>query len=227
MKTLLTVTFVSALALSAFAQGKVTMNNLTTTLISTNTLAGGGTVGVTATNADGFYYALLTAASTVTSVDVNGQDLLTPTWTFTGGYGTNTIAPSGGRIASGTITTAAGWPLGVTNSYVIVGWASFLGHDWSGIASKLAGSRLFSNTWSGGGWPDGGFFGISPVAYGSVDSFGVSTYSLFGTVATAQGSPLTAGFTLYPVVPEPTSYALASMGGAALLIFRRKKESRR
>ncbi|TAL01254.1 MAG: PEP-CTERM sorting domain-containing protein, partial [Verrucomicrobia bacterium] len=35
--------------------------------------------------------------------------------------------------------------------------------------------------------------------------------------------PLTAGFSMYTAVPEPTSFALAGMGAAALLIFRRRK----
>lgn len=222
MKKLLTLTFAAAFAVGAFAQGKVSFNNGAATAISTNSVARGGTAGNTATAALGFYYTLLTAASTVTTVDANGQDLLTPTWTFAGVYATNT--PVGGRESSGTATTTAGWALGVTNSYVIVGWSSSLGHDWSVLSSKLSGAQLTGGQWLGGSFGiDGSFFGISPVAYGSVDSGGVTTYSLFGT-ANGQGNPLTSGFTLSVVtVPEPSSFALAGLGAAALLIFRRRK----
>lgn len=225
MKKLLTITLTAALAVSAFAQGKVSMNNLSSTLISTNAVGAGGTAGATGTAAQGFYYGLLAAASTVTTVDANAQNLLTPTWTFTGAYATNIAA--GGRETSGTQTTTAGWPLGVTNSYVIVGWSSNLGHDWSVIAGKLAGANLTGGVWSGANWGaivGNAFIGVSPVAYGSVDSGGVTTYSLFGTTATAQGLPLTSGFSLNVIaVPEPTSIALAGLGTAALLIFRRRK----
>ncbi|TAL02251.1 MAG: hypothetical protein EPO07_07550, partial [Verrucomicrobia bacterium] len=203
MKKLLTITLSAALAVSAFAQGKVSMNNLSTALMSTNNGAGGA--GVTGTAAQGFYYGLLTAASTVTTVDASGQNLLTPTWTFTGnGYATNIAA--GGRLTSGTITTTTGWPLGVTNSYIIVGWSSNMGHDWSQVAAQLSGANFTGTSWSGGGINPGEYLGFSSVAYGSVDSGGVTTYNLFGTVPTAQGNPLTAGFSMYTAVPEPTSF---------------------
>ena len=56
------------------------------------------------------------------------------------------------------------------------------------------------------------------------DGAGVSTPSLFGTT-----SPFSPGFTLglvAPVaaVPEPGTMALAALGGASLLLFRRKNK---
>src|SRR5690349_4512999 len=75
-----------------FAQGTVNFLNTSTTPVRTNATALGGSAGNTAASPGGFYYALCTAQSTVVTLDASLQDLLTPTWTFTGIYATNTAA---------------------------------------------------------------------------------------------------------------------------------------
>jgi hypothetical protein len=46
----------------------------------------------------------------------------------------------------------------------------------------------------------------------------------FGTGGTAQGTPITTPTDLFVVnIPEPTTMALAGLGAAALVIFRRRK----
>jgi hypothetical protein len=49
---------------------------------------------------------------------------------------------------------------------------------------------------------------------------------VFGTTATAQGLPIQSLLTpLYLVpVPEPTTLALAGLGGLSLLLFRRQRK---
>jgi len=66
---------------SAQNQGTVTFANRTSTLLETNGVGLGGSVGVTATNAGGFDYEVFTAEPTVTSVTLSV--LLTTNWTFT------------------------------------------------------------------------------------------------------------------------------------------------
>ncbi|HEV2392996.1 MAG TPA: PEP-CTERM sorting domain-containing protein [Verrucomicrobiae bacterium] len=223
MKKLAALLSLSALATGAFAQGTIGFINSSTTLITTNATAAGGTAGNTATVAGGFYYGVFTAPSTVTSL--TPADLLGTTWTFTGSYATN--IPAGGRLSGGsTAVTSTGWPAGQTNSFVVVGWSSNLGHDWATIAAELNGSTLNNGAWAGGHWTRTGFFGLSGVGFGEAGGGpnSLPPFALFGSGPTAAGTPLTAGFPLYiTAVPEPATFALAGLGAAALLIFRRRK----
>jgi len=129
-------------------------------------------------------------------------------FTFTGNYATNSVA-AGRFVLNGQVVP--GWGPGVTKDYKVAGWASSLG-------------ATFNPTWLT--TAPNGLFGVSAVgtgAAGGTDASGNSfpTYNLFG------GSGITTGFTLSgggaPPVPEPTSMALAGLGAAALLIFRRRK----
>src|SRR5689334_22325401 len=107
--------------------------------ISTNALAIGGAVGPTAATAQGFYYGLFVAPSTVSTIDTSLQNLLTPTWTFTGVYATNTGLV--GRLNGGT-PTVPNWPAATFETYLIVGWSSNLGHDWSLVGNELQGATF-------------------------------------------------------------------------------------
>ena len=79
---------------------------------------------------------------------------------------------------------------------------------------------------TGAGMLAGSFYGIS--ATGNAEPGGgtpaLPVWHLFGTTASAQGTPV-GGFQLVEVstVPEPGTLALAALGGASLLLFRRKK----
>jgi len=125
------------------------------------------------------------------------------TFTFAGAYGTNQ-SPAG-RFTGGNGVAVTGWGAGVTMQYEIAGWSASLG-------------ATFNPAWLTQA-PDG--FGLSAVgtgAAGGATSAGVlPNYNLFG------GTGLTSGFTIVTTVPEPTSMALAGLGAAALLIFRRRK----
>src|SRR5207245_8678066 len=99
MKRLTPLLFVVGFALEAFSQGTINFQNGPTLLISTNSTAlEGGTHGPTSPALGGFYYAVFTAASTVSSIDPSLQALLTGAWTFDGLYATNSAQPSGGRF---------------------------------------------------------------------------------------------------------------------------------
>src|SRR5215469_13873807 len=78
------------LCASALAQnGTIDINN-NSLFIYTNSIALGGSSGRTVTGPPSFYFEVLTAPSTVTTVDASLQDLLTSTWSDTGVSGTNT-----------------------------------------------------------------------------------------------------------------------------------------
>jgi len=199
MKKLAVILCLSALATGAFAQGLVSFGNGPTSLISQGTT--GNTSTLAAGNAGGYYFALLTSASS------------TGPFTFAGIYGTN--SGSAGRIAAGTYPVT-GWQPGATMSYEVAGWSSIYGATFvNGWLTAKPGDAI----WGG----KAGFFGVSAVGTGAAGGGSpvpAPALPLFG------GSGL-AGFVLGPVgtgsVPEPTSMALAGLGAAALLIFRRRK----
>jgi len=225
MKKLAVTLCLSAISVGAFAQGTVNFLNGTTTLTRTNGTGIGLGAGNTTPGA-GFYYAIFTASSTITSA--TAQDLLSSSWTFAGIYGTNTAATTGGRFSGGgNVATLQGWGAGVTNSYLVAGWSADLGHDWSTISAQLAGSSFSGGAYHGNNWArTGGYFGLSSVGFGEAGggANGIPAFSLFGSTATAQGTPISSGFDLFATqVPEPTTFALAGLGAAALVIFRRRK----
>src|SRR5437879_4159796 len=90
-------------ATGGFAQGFVNFANALGFLVSTNGTGVGGTVGATAGSAGSFYYGLFVASSTVATIDSSLQGLLSPTWTFTGNYATNT-ANHGRFFGNGTVS---------------------------------------------------------------------------------------------------------------------------
>ena len=203
----------------AHPQGTVNFINSSSTFVRTNATGIGGTAGNTAATLGGFVYGVFTAPSSVTSVDASLQALLTPTWTFTGLYGTNIAASSGGRISGGSnVPTTQGWAPGTTNSFIVVGWsANVAGLNWGAVSNLLPGAQLTGGIWSGPNFASGGlsgFLGASGVSFGAAGGgpSGLPAFSLFGTAATASGTPV-GGFDLFPITagPEP--------GSASLLIF--------
>ena len=154
----------------------------------------GNTAALAAGNPGNYYFGLLTAPAGTTD----------PTkFTFSGAYGTNqTFA---GRFTGGGGVAVTGWGAGVTMAFEVAGWSKGLG-------------ATFQSSWLTS-LPSG--FGLSPIgsgaAGGSTPTGTLPNFNLFG------GSGLTSGFNIPVAVPEPTSMALAGLGAAALLIFRRRK----
>ena len=119
-------------------------------------------------------------------------------FTFSGVYGTNNAAA--GRFTGGTATLATIAP-GTTFSFEVACWSAFDG-------------ATFNPSW----------LTSPPIAFG---------LSGIGTATAGGGTPpappgiifgatgLTSGFAIG--VPEPSSMALAGLGSAALLMFRRRK----
>lgn len=208
--------FLNALAVTALAQGEISIFNGSYAPVRTNSVGVGGGAGNTEPIRGNYYYGLFIAASTVTSL--SATDLLTPTWTFTTAYATNTSNPSGGLLTGGCVQVP-GWDT-TTNAYVLAGWSANIGgSDWASVAFQLSGALLNNGVWSGPNWlpsSQGGFFGVSMVGIGGAPDpvLALPCFDLFGTTPNDWIiSPISAGWDLFTVnTPEPSSRNLFLLG---------------
>jgi hypothetical protein len=175
-------------------------------------LSAGGTTAPA--GSAGFIYAVFLAPST--TVDAPGQTvpLIDPVFSVVGG--TNTAHPTaGGRLTILNNLIVQGGPPGGTVDFIVRGWSANAGATWQeALASWNNGAPL---PHVGAGM----YIGSSTIGNNIIlgDGGAIPATTLFGAGAVQVG-----GFDMqYYPVPEPTSMALAGLGAAAMLIFRRRK----
>lgn len=198
MKKILITLSLAAIVSSSQAQGLINFFNSASTLVtlSSNAVNLGSTPGTLGQ----FRYELFVApAGTLTPASFTG----------TGVIGTNQAAA--GRFTGGANVGVPLNPAGSTRAIMVRGWSSNLGSTWA--AAKLNEGVI------------GGFFGESAIA----PSFILGGFDGVGTLPTLpafSGTAISTGFALTyvpSIIPEPSSMALAGLGAASLLIFRRRK----
>ena len=242
-KLLITTAAVLAVSGAAFAQGTVQWGTLTPTVANAatnstvaSTFAPGGPLVGTTTGATGiggpggasFYYALLYTAysGSQAAVPTTMGQLTTAGWQSAGLLATNgTIA---GRMSSVGPNNGSGatvpWANGTTSSVMLVGWSAGLGNTWA-----LASANLINWQALGAGIVAANgvqFFGTSATGYINPGSANPGVAIFANPTTQPQGLAINAaGTQLYEltVVPEPGTLALAALGGASLLLFRRRK----
>jgi len=202
MKKLLTLAALLGAASLSFAQGTVNFSAGATVAsrIATNSVVGGPSTGLISGST--FYFALFVAPSTTTSW--TGIDPTLSGFTFTGAIGTNGAAGrfSGNPDANGTVISQ--FATSATASFTVVGWSGNMGTTWASALSAYESGMA-------------GFWGSSGVAQVQLGGGAIPAGNIFGANP-GQISGFTAG-----VVPEPSTFALAGLGAAALMIFRRRK----
>jgi hypothetical protein len=225
MRKILLSLFLGLAGCSAWAQGTVILQNSSANFfISTNVF---GTIGVTTKAANGFFYAVLTSPYGGAAPSANPLD---SAWSGAVLTGVNFAVTAGGISGQGGTggAAAAGWGAptgpqytdGTEKYFIIVGWSSNLGTSWATMAANLA------SGWATP-WTENAFFGESAIGYGFSGGGpnALPATSLFGVSAAMPGG-LTSGHTLF-FIPEPSTFALAGLGGLALLLLRRSRRMHR
>jgi hypothetical protein len=231
MKKILTTLAVTGLTIAAIAQGTVQWEGSGGLLIvqtnSTDYSTFGanpgqananGTVGNISPNTVSLYYFELLTSATATTAPTTATQLAG--WSDTGLWASNTAAGNG-HIAQGAPSsdnTAANWPAGTAQNVVLVGWSANIGGAYAAALTSL-------QNWSTAGVANA-YFGVSTVgnltsgtANPGVIIFGANA----GQIDNPGASPLQLDALGVASVPEPGTLALAALGGASLLMFRRKK----
>jgi hypothetical protein len=147
-------------------------------------------------------------------------------WNDTGLTSTNSQTASRLQVVNPNTAATVPWSGSTTDSIVLVGWSADLGSSWTSVSNLLEAASQGNNAplqaqLAG----QQGFFGVTSTGYTASGSSNPGA-TLFATAANAQGLPiLSLNTQLYLVpVPEPTTLALAGLGGLSLLLFRRQRK---
>jgi hypothetical protein len=205
MKKVLITLGLAALVSSSQAQGLLNFVNSAATVI---TLTSNGVNIGTAPAGNGSWRYELFVAPAGTAADGSA-------FVGTGVIATNTTA---GRFVAGNGIAIPGTALGGTSAILVRGWSASLGATWAqananrGIIDGYFGSSAVAPNFLMGGDGGAGFIQPAPV-------FGGSN----GIIPTGLNNGFTLTFVSAGIIPEPSSMALAGLGAASLLLFRRRK----
>jgi len=201
MKKLLTIAALVSATTFSFAQGTLNWANQTTTLISLS----GGVMPARTTPETTFNFGLFIAPIGTQPPAMTGaggiDGIADANWQLVAAYSQNStsVAAGAGRLPAGT-ATIAGFNSGTSVNFIIRAWQSSTGGaDW---AAARPGLTFLGTSALGTAILGGGAFPL-PVAFGT-------------------GAGQIGGFNVVPI-PEPSSMALAGLGAASLLLFRRRK----
>jgi hypothetical protein len=203
MKKLLTIIALAGVATLTHAQGIINWQNSTATLIS----AGGSS---TPNVAGQFIYAVFIAPSSTVTTSNQPSAILDSAFQSAVAYNTNAAAAGRLNTRNG---LDVGFAPGTTVDVIIRGWSVNAGRTW---AEALA-------YWNNGAPATDMYIGGSLIANDFVLGGGaIPVNNVMGVTPNVVGG-FNMGLVPGVIVPEPSSMALAGIGAAALLLFRRRK----
>jgi len=247
-KLTLTMLALVAGATLGHSQGTIILYN-SSAIVTTNGLSIGEGQGGERSPANGAYYfdvldmsqaawTSLTGTQQQNATNLESSAILS-LWTDTGFLGDSATLHQGGitGLTPQAGTTALNWSSPGSSSsyggggetpdyYLVVGWSANEGTTWGAVSNELA-----TGTWNVLG--AGGWFGTTTVAFNYAGGGSnaspppaVSVWAPASTTGLAGSGGLT-GLELDPThvtpTPEPTTLAVAGLGGLSLLLFRRRK----
>jgi hypothetical protein len=209
MKKILAIGALATLTLSAFGQGQLTFNNRVLTV--TPNVSAPVYIDVVGSGTNG-----AASGATVRAALLGGSTSGTPASASTAGTLALLVSPS-------TPATWATFRTGTLAGFVAVGTDSArnsgLAYGSTGLFQMVAWEGT-QDTWAAAyaAWQSGQI----RAGFSNPIQSAVTTGPTDLAVPALQGlNPFAIGFNV--VVPEPSSFALAGLGAAALLIFRRRK----
>jgi len=237
-KLTLMVGAMMAITAVSYGQGLVNWQSISAAAMTAQTnattyssLFGGGSAGgatgatasaSTAGGNNGYYYELLYSTYSGSQAAQPSSLAAFSSWTTTGLQASNSV--TAGRLTvfanQSSASAAVPWAAGVTNNIMLVGWSANLGATWSAALSTL------QNAGSLAAVVGNAFFGTSSTGYVSPAASPAPGITIFSTSSQAYGLPISSLNTqLYLVpVPEPSTIALAGLGGLGLLALRRRNK---
>jgi hypothetical protein len=206
------------------AQGLITLS-ASSALAFTN----GASVSGKASGTSAFYFEVLDATDTTlagtTANQIYGNSGNFALWTDSTVSGVNGTGLNAGHISNGSISAANNWAaaqsssiLSAPDSYIVVGWSANYGTSWAAVSSEIQSGTL----------ANGGFFGVTAAGFQSAGGDGYSAVAVWGNPTSISNGGLNGAnneivMNLVAPTPEPGTMALAALGGASLLLFRRRK----
>jgi hypothetical protein len=215
-KQIIAILAASGMAVSAFAQGSINIDAGLASGVGVTTYGANAANPNTATTwFDGNISLALYYASAVTAAQLNAINALINT---TGGTALSLLTADGFVQAS--TTTPTGSTVGTVTGAVSGGTISFSTATigLTGVPTSTSGYLALVGTAVGGTYA--GWSGVLAFAN---STGGNPTAVPPGTAASLIGWNTLSQNLVLSSVPEPTTLALAALGGASLLLFRRKK----
>jgi len=215
-------------AVLAHAQGTITIASTVAT-VETNGVAlapaGGAGWSYEVLDMTSTAYLALTAQQQASAYNFLGSSAAFALWTDSTVSGTGSGLHAGG-ITGAANAVASNWaaPAGATYAtapsydyYTVLGWNTSAG-TWATISAALATGTLPAGTWFGQTTtPAYNYAGGGPSGLSAADTWGPSGTGLAGS----GGLPTVGALVLS--IPEPTTLALAGLGGISMLFLRRRK----
>jgi hypothetical protein len=160
-----------------------------------------------------FHVALL-ALTGNENMNLYGDSTLTSDWGFTGLQGGNTTFT--GRLSIGVdLQTTSFAPIGVSTTFLLLGWSANLG-SLATVEQELA---------AGGGFISGGTVGYVGWSLAGTGVPGAAAPALpLNIQVSGTSSIIPGGMTMFITpIPEPSTSALAGLGALSMFFLRRRK----